>query len=100
MSRGPNLPAIRCVNLGPTITECFSVARRNKWRGRAPDFRGAEQLTARECLRLAETNENQTQVMAAVSPNFVKTAKSQASLLIEALHRPNRQVCDCITRTV
>ncbi len=38
--------------------------------------------------------------MAAVSPNFVKTAKGETGLFIKAICRPNRQVRDCVTRAV
>src|SRR5438552_19171524 len=35
-----------------------------------------------------------------MSPYFVKTAKSEASLFIKTVRRPNCQVRDCVTRAV
>src|SRR5665213_2754470 len=38
--------------------------------------------------------------MAAVSAFFVKTTKREAGFFIEAVRRPNCQVCNCITRAI
>ena len=84
---GANLPAGRRIYFGSAITECFGVAGGHERSSGSPYFGVSKQFAVRECFWLAETDENEAQIMAAVSPYFVETTKREAGLLIKTISR-------------
>src|SRR5258708_34522127 len=99
MSARADLPA-GGVHFRTSVAQGFGVARGDEGRKGAPGFGCAEKLAVFEIARLADTVEDEANVVAAVAPDFVQPPQRGAGGLAEAHFGPDGDMRDRVARAV
>lgn len=76
------------------------MAGRNKWGKRFPNCAAVEQMAVRECGRIAKTEKNEMDVVAAVSPDFVDGFYGAPFFLAKLHFREKCDVSDPVVAAV